>query len=56
MDVMKLREWLDKWSMTSLKINAKFLEMEFKPSDCDKNAALPHVKETTLRPEASLRD
>lgn len=36
---MKLREWLDEWSMTSLKINAKFLEMEFKPSDYDKNAA-----------------
>lgn len=36
---MKLREWLDKWSMTSLKINAPFLEMEWKPSDYDKNAA-----------------
>lgn len=36
---MKLKEWLDKWSMTSLKINARFLEMEFKPSDYDKNAA-----------------
>jgi len=36
---MKLREWLDAWSMTSLKINAHFLEMEWKPSDYDKNAA-----------------
>jgi hypothetical protein len=36
---MKLREWLDEWSMTSLKINAYFLEMEWKPSDYDKNAA-----------------
>lgn len=36
---MKLRELLDKWSMTSLKINAHFLEMEFAPSDYDKNAA-----------------
>lgn len=36
---MKLKEWLDEWSMTSLKINARFLEMEFKPSDYDKNAA-----------------
>jgi hypothetical protein len=36
---MKLREWLDEWSMTSLKINAHFLEMEWKPSDYDKNAA-----------------
>lgn len=36
---MKMREWLDEWSMTSLKINAPFLEMEWKPSDYDKNAA-----------------
>jgi len=36
---MKLKEWLDEWSMTSLKINARFLEMEFTPSDYDKNAA-----------------
>lgn len=36
---MKLREWLDQWSMTSLKINVHFLEMEWQPSDHDKNAA-----------------
>lgn len=36
---MKLREWLDKWSMTSLKINPPFLEMEWKPSNHDENAA-----------------
>ena len=36
---MKLREWLDEWSMTSLKINAHFLELEWKPSNYDKNAA-----------------
>jgi hypothetical protein len=36
---MKLREWLDKWSMTSLKINPPFLEMEWKPQDYDRNAA-----------------
>lgn len=36
---MKLNEWLGKWSMTYLKINARFLEMEFKPNDYDKNAA-----------------
>ena len=36
---MKLREWLDKWSMKSLKINTLFLEMEWKPSDYDKDAA-----------------
>ena len=36
---MKLGEWLDAWSMTSLKINTHFLEMEWKPNDWDKNAA-----------------
>lgn len=36
---MKLREWLDEWSMTSLKFNSYFLEMEWKPNDYDKNAA-----------------
>jgi hypothetical protein len=36
---MKLREWLDNWSMTSLKVNATFMEMEFQPNDVDKNAA-----------------
>jgi hypothetical protein len=36
---MKLREWLDEWSLTSLKINARFLEMEWQPNDGDKNAS-----------------
>ncbi len=36
---MKLREWLDQWSMTSLKINVHFLEMEWQPNDHDKDAA-----------------
>lgn len=36
---MKLKEWLDEWSMTSLKINLKFLEMDWAPNDCDKDAA-----------------
>lgn len=36
---MKLREWLEKWSMTSLKINSPFLEMEWAPRDNDKDAA-----------------
>lgn len=36
---MKLKEWLDQWSMTSLKIKAHFLEMEWKPQDVDKDAA-----------------
>ncbi len=36
---MKWQEWLENWSMTSLKINVVFLEMEFQPKDADKNAA-----------------
>lgn len=36
---MKLNEWLDKWSMTSLKVNFKFLEMGWEPNDVDKDAA-----------------
>lgn len=36
---MKLRELLEKWSMTSLRINLKFLEAEFNPKDDDRYAA-----------------
>ena len=36
---MKLKEWLDEWSMSSLKINMQFLEMEWKPNDVDRDAA-----------------
>lgn len=36
---MKLSEWFDKWSMSSLKVNTAVLNMEFKPNDYDKNAA-----------------
>ncbi len=36
---MKWSEWLDKWSMTSLKIKTGFLDMEWKPNDKDKDAA-----------------
>jgi hypothetical protein len=36
---MKWQEWLEKWSMTSLKINAAFLEMEWSPKDPDRDAA-----------------
>ncbi|CAK7056072.1 MAG: hypothetical protein TIS_03779 [Tissierella sp.] len=36
---MKWKDWIKKWNMESLKINAKFLEMEFKPSNSDKSAA-----------------
>lgn len=36
---MKLGEWLDQWSLTGLKINAGFLDAEFKPNDVDADAA-----------------
>ncbi|MBW7942019.1 MAG: hypothetical protein H3C64_06355 [Candidatus Kuenenia stuttgartiensis] len=36
---MKWKEWLENWSMTTLKINPPFLEMEWKPKDEDKDAA-----------------
>jgi hypothetical protein len=36
---MKWKKWLENWDMTSLKINAIFLEMEWSPSEPDKNAA-----------------
>jgi len=36
---MKWSDWLERWDMTSLKISAPFLEMEWKPQDEDKAAA-----------------
>lgn len=36
---MKLKEWVDEWSMTSLKIKLGFLETEWQPHDVDKDAA-----------------
>lgn len=36
---MKLREWLEKWNMTSLKIKLPYLEMEWNPQDEDRIAA-----------------
>jgi hypothetical protein len=36
---MKWKEWLDRWSMTSLSINAGFLNMEWEPKDRDRDAA-----------------
>ena len=36
---MKWNEWLEKWSMTSLKIKTPFLEMDWQPKDEDKSAA-----------------
>jgi hypothetical protein len=36
---VKWRNWLENWDMTSLKISAPYLEMEWKPQDEDKAAA-----------------
>ncbi len=36
---MRWKEWLDNWSMSGLKINAGFLEMEWEPRDRDRDAA-----------------
>ena len=36
---MKLQEWLEKQGLSTLKINVKFLEAEFKVQDVDKEAA-----------------
>ena len=36
---MKLSDWLGKWELNSLKINAKFLELEVKPDVADQDAA-----------------
>ena len=55
---MKWSKWLENWNMTSLKINASFLEMEWKPQDADKDAAwelyiemLTRVATQNLQPE-----
>ena len=36
---MKWREWLENWSMVSLKISVPYLEMEWAPKDADRDAA-----------------
>ena len=36
---MTWRQWLKNWKMTSLKIQCLFLDMEWNPSEPDKNAA-----------------
>lgn len=36
---MKLKKWLENWDLTSLKITAPFMEMEWSPQDEDKEAA-----------------
>ncbi len=37
--ILRWKNWLENWDMTSLKINAHFLEMEWQPKDEDKTAA-----------------
>lgn len=36
---MHFKDLFERWNLASLKINAKFLEMEFKPGDKDRDAA-----------------
>lgn len=36
---MNWNKWLEEWGMSSLKIKSPFLEMEWKPTEPDKNAA-----------------
>ncbi len=36
---MNWKMWLEKWEMTSLKINLRFLQMQWEPKDADKDAA-----------------
>jgi len=36
---MKWSELLDKWSLSSLKVNVGFAEIEFRPNDIDKDAS-----------------
>lgn len=36
---MKWKDWLENWSMSSLKIKAPFLDMEWSPKDADKDAS-----------------
>lgn len=36
---MKWSKWLENWDMTGLKVNLKFLEMEWQPREPDRDAA-----------------
>lgn len=40
---MKLKEWLETWKLTGLKIKTPYLDAEFKPSTEDQDAALNSV-------------
>lgn len=56
METIKWRNWLEKWDMTSLKINTPFLELEFNPKDEDKNAAWELYIELLTRITTQLLD
>ena len=58
---MRWKKWLENWDMTSLKINAHFLELEWKPKEEDKDAAwelyielLTRTTTQPLPPEAGV--
>jgi hypothetical protein len=36
---VKWKKWLENWDMTGLKINLQFLQMDWKPSEPDRDAA-----------------
>ncbi len=36
---MKWQNWFEKWDINSIKLNLKFLEMDFSPKEADKDAA-----------------
>lgn len=55
---MKWKKWLENWDMTSLKVNLKFLEMEWQPKEPDRTAAwelyiemLTRITTQNLQPE-----
>lgn len=53
---MKWRKWLENWDMTSLKINAGFLAMEWNPSEPDKKAAWELYIELLTRISTQILD
>lgn len=53
---MKWSEWIEKWKMTSLKINAGFLEMQWAPKKEDKKAAWELYIELLTRLSKNIKD
>ena len=54
---MKWKKWLENWDMTSLKISAGFLEMEWNPAEPDKKAAWDlYIELLTRITTQNLRD